>query len=237
MLVGRRLHNALLHAVGVRCPVSVQHAPRRPVRSPPMSDTKLRELERRWKETGSISDEAACLLERVRVGDLTRERLELAAYCGHSAACAALAVPPQTSACARAWLSILHQRDPSAALRAGIVLTRLALPTWELTHPGDLRPVLALKAAEGVLRGDPDSVEQARSASDAAHDAAVETESSGYDSVAASCAAALADHAAGAFGDLITVLECAEAALEPEAPDLLSTMRSELISWALGGDA
>ena len=44
-----------------------------------MSDQRLRELERRWKESGSPDDEAAYLLERVRVGDLTRERLHLAA--------------------------------------------------------------------------------------------------------------------------------------------------------------
>jgi hypothetical protein len=51
-----------------------------------MSDRKLRDLERRWKETGTVEDEAAYLLERVRVGDLTQERLELAAYCGHEGA-------------------------------------------------------------------------------------------------------------------------------------------------------
>ena len=51
-----------------------------------MSDQKLRELERKWKETGSVEDEAAYLRERVRVGDLTQERLELAAYCGQEAA-------------------------------------------------------------------------------------------------------------------------------------------------------
>jgi hypothetical protein len=33
-----------------------------------MSDTKLRDLERRSKETGTVEDEAAYLLERVRVG-------------------------------------------------------------------------------------------------------------------------------------------------------------------------
>ena len=49
-----------------------------------MSDARLRELERRWKETNSPDDEAAYLLERVRVGDLTRERLELAAYLGNA---------------------------------------------------------------------------------------------------------------------------------------------------------
>jgi len=33
-----------------------------------VTDSKLRELERRWKETGSVEDEARYLLERVRVG-------------------------------------------------------------------------------------------------------------------------------------------------------------------------
>ena len=56
-----------------------------------MSDEKLRAAERRWKESGAAEDEAAFLLERVRVGDLTQERLELAAYCGHEGA--ALAAP------------------------------------------------------------------------------------------------------------------------------------------------
>lgn len=51
-----------------------------------MSDAKLRELERRWRETGSVDDEAAYLSERVRTGDLRREHLELAALCGSEAA-------------------------------------------------------------------------------------------------------------------------------------------------------
>lgn len=51
-----------------------------------MSDQKLRDLERRWHETGSPDDEAAYLVERVRVGDLTQDLLELAAYCGHEGA-------------------------------------------------------------------------------------------------------------------------------------------------------
>ena len=65
-----------------------------------MADAKLRDLERRWKETGSPDDEAAYLLERVRVGDLSRERLELAAYCGHEGSRRAVGsdqVPPVDS--------------------------------------------------------------------------------------------------------------------------------------------
>jgi len=50
-----------------------------------MTDEKLRALERRWRESGSVQDEAAWLQERVRQGALSREMLELAAYCGHGA--------------------------------------------------------------------------------------------------------------------------------------------------------
>ena len=51
-----------------------------------MSDEKLRELERRWKETGGVEDEAAFLLERVRTGELTQERVAYAAALGHEPA-------------------------------------------------------------------------------------------------------------------------------------------------------
>lgn len=51
-----------------------------------MSDDRLRALERRWRETGSADDEAALLLERVRLGRLDRGRLELAARWGHEGA-------------------------------------------------------------------------------------------------------------------------------------------------------
>lgn len=53
-----------------------------------MSDERLRELERRWKESETVEDEAAWLKERVRVGDLEWSRLELAACLGHEAAVA-----------------------------------------------------------------------------------------------------------------------------------------------------
>lgn len=50
-----------------------------------MSDERLREAERRWKESGSVEDEARYLLERVRVGELSRELLRLAGHSGHDA--------------------------------------------------------------------------------------------------------------------------------------------------------
>lgn len=51
-----------------------------------MSDANLRELERRWRELGSVEAEAAWLQARIRAGDLAPERLELAAFWGSSAA-------------------------------------------------------------------------------------------------------------------------------------------------------
>ena len=50
-----------------------------------MSDERLRELERRFKETGTIEDEATWLLERVRAGELVRDKLRVAADLGHQA--------------------------------------------------------------------------------------------------------------------------------------------------------
>jgi hypothetical protein len=56
-----------------------------------MSDARLREMERR-ASTGSVEDKARVLTERLRAGTLTRERLELAAYCGDPVAW--LVAPP-----------------------------------------------------------------------------------------------------------------------------------------------
>ena len=56
-----------------------------------MADDKLRQLERRWRESSTVEDEAALLRERVRVGDLSEGRLRLAASFGQEAATAAVA--------------------------------------------------------------------------------------------------------------------------------------------------
>ena len=50
-----------------------------------MSDSRLRDLERGFRETGSSESELLWLQERLRTGDLGQEQAELAAYCGHDA--------------------------------------------------------------------------------------------------------------------------------------------------------
>ena len=44
------------------------------------------------------------ITERLRVGELERERVELAAYCGHEATCRLLGRPtPEPSRCCAGW--------------------------------------------------------------------------------------------------------------------------------------
>lgn len=56
-------------------------------------DARLRGLERRWRTTGAISDEAAWLAARVQAGALDSGRLALAGLLGHEAALLAGAAP------------------------------------------------------------------------------------------------------------------------------------------------
>jgi len=57
-----------------------------------VSDARLRQLERRWQQTGAQDDEARYLKARIRAGSLQQRRVELAAYLGHEPSRAALVV-------------------------------------------------------------------------------------------------------------------------------------------------
>ncbi|MBL4846153.1 MAG: hypothetical protein JKY65_11550 [Planctomycetes bacterium] len=106
-----------------------------------MSDQHLRELEATWRASGSVEDEAAYLLERVRAGELTQERLELAAYCGHKGArVEELKSAPQEHG-SRRWYLFLSWRGQEACVRASLAaLALLREPT--VSHP-QLVPALA----------------------------------------------------------------------------------------------
>jgi len=56
-------------------------------------DVDLRRLERKWRETGDVEDEAALLRGRLHTGDLDLPSLRIAAFCGHEAAVSLLEVP------------------------------------------------------------------------------------------------------------------------------------------------
>ena len=86
------------------------------------SDAQLRSLERRALESGDPDDQAALLLQRVRVGALDRLRLELAVQCGHEPAQAV-----GRAICRRIARPCTSSRPSSLVSRcAGQVFTRSA---------------------------------------------------------------------------------------------------------------
>lgn len=91
-----------------------------------MSDARLREAERRWRESGAAEDEAAWLRERVRAGELGDDRLRLAAYVGHRPSVLALGAVPPAPAYVQAWVYGLERWGEEACLRAAIAAARRA---------------------------------------------------------------------------------------------------------------
>lgn len=105
-----------------------------------MSDAKLRELERRWRESGAADDEAAYLLERVRVGELPRDRLDLAAHCGYTAAQMASGYARPSAAIDDAessersiyeWTQGLVQFGKAALVRAAVAGAECVRQAWD----------------------------------------------------------------------------------------------------------
>jgi hypothetical protein len=111
-----------------------------------VTDHALRESERRWKETGSVEDEAVYLRERLRAGELPLDRLQLAAWLGSEAACLVVPEKPatgapedrvraaadlginRTNADLEWWLLGLGNWGPETCVRAGLAVARLVLP-------------------------------------------------------------------------------------------------------------
>ncbi|HZV01901.1 MAG TPA: FHA domain-containing protein [Planctomycetota bacterium] len=90
-----------------------------------MSDDRLREAERVFRETGSVADEARYLNERVRAGLLARERLELAAELRDEAAVLALGGPGGPRAhTVREVFAGIERFGVEVAARAGVIVAR-----------------------------------------------------------------------------------------------------------------
>lgn len=123
-----------------------------------MTDSRLRELERRSQETGDVYDVAAYLRERLRIGAISPDRLMLAAQLGHRPARLVVDWPflesdhitgicpcPDccldildfgtqhgTSTKLAKWLgAVFADVDPLTQLRPALIAARLALPLWE----------------------------------------------------------------------------------------------------------
>lgn len=209
-----------------------------------MSDERLRELERRWKESAAVVDEAAYLRELLRTGVLSHDQLSLAAYCGHAAAELVLGTdaPPAPSNLVE-WARGLFKWGKEAGVRAAIAAARHRLPDWETLGLNNNAPELAIALAERWLAvRSPELEAEAKVVSTAAWRAYKTNLGHG----AAADAAAVACHAAesvmkdsafaaGLAGEAVdaALSEGATANADQRERDLKSALRAALLCWAL----
>ncbi len=119
-----------------------------------MSDEKLRELERRWKESGSVEDESAWLRERVRVGDLAPSKLQLVAELGDPAAQHALG--HASVGLAGEEFNGLASWEKEFMIRAGVAALWVGLSVWEVYREDDGLQRLLTLACEWVVSPSPE---------------------------------------------------------------------------------
>ncbi len=135
-----------------------------------MADVDLRELERRFRASGLLEDEAAWLRARVQAGDLEQSRLELAAYCGHEVA-RLVSTPSAPPVDLEDWVRGLGRWGAAPCQLACLQSARLCLPLWETHVAADMRPGEALALAEDLHVGI-GSRDQVQAAAEAAYGAA-----------------------------------------------------------------
>lgn len=119
-----------------------------------MADAALRELERRWRESGADEDRARWLAGRARAGELPPTRLALAAHAGDAAARLALgAEAPPVVHDLTAWAQALAPWGVEAQARAALAAARAGLPLLlRGSNPNPELPRL-LRAAEAFVHG------------------------------------------------------------------------------------
>ncbi|MGE0708615.1 MAG: hypothetical protein AB7N76_12655 [Planctomycetota bacterium] len=209
-----------------------------------MTDSHLRELERRFRASGSVDDEVAWLRARVQAGDLRESRLKLAAICGHAASGILAGEGPGERR--DAWCNRIAEHGREAVERSDLAVGRHLLPCWTVAFPSDDRLEKALRVVEERLQG-ARSETRVEGLGRAKHDAA-RLQAGGYDSPAARAAGAI-EYAHGlsvyaAEGSLASMLQivlsdsCERWEGRPEGgsrwPEILAAVAREVAPWALG---
>lgn len=101
-----------------------------------MTDDRLRLLERRFRETGAVEDEAIWLTERARVGLLDTARLRLAAALRQPAALRA--VGPQADP---PWPALIAAAGIEGSVRLVLAYTKGLLACYAAKSPGMVLPL------------------------------------------------------------------------------------------------
>lgn len=119
-----------------------------------MSDSRLRELERRWQRSNLLSDEVAYLTMKNRAGYLTTSKLKVARYCGHPAA--SLVRPEMyewdmDDIGSREWVTDIASFESQAIPRICIALAADALWLFEGWSNNDARPRNTIEVARDLI--------------------------------------------------------------------------------------
>lgn len=117
-------------------------------------DEQLRDLERRFRQSGTVDDEAAWLAARRAAGRLTTAGLEVLAHAGSAAASAVIQRPagnPEPDF--RGWLSAFETRGPEVVRRVANSIATTTVERWRTLVPDDEHPVQAVALGRSVLEG------------------------------------------------------------------------------------
>lgn len=202
-----------------------------------MSDHRLRELERRFRLSGNLADEAAWLRARVQAGELTQSGLELAAFLGHAAASAALGVQgsdaPQT---VEGWLTF-EGRGEEPLTRAVLASASLLLGRLDSTPPLFETLSEVVRAIEAWCLDPMAERAEEISAGYSQTKRLVDEHLGGYEEpgYALLQVFALVSESSGSpnwQGCVQWALRCAEKATS--ASEVHAAVRKELVPWALG---
>ena len=179
-----------------------------------MSDAKLRDLERRWRASGSDRDLGRWLGARVQAGTLPRSVVELMALLGNGGARQVVEVEPAriprgSLLRGREWIQYVPaelwtMERQALCVRCATAVAEASLELWEELFPDDARPREALAVARRWLEDrDAISPEQVRRGVEEAEHAWRVRLNEGIGQVGAAAAAAAAARATFTPGYLI----------------------------------
>lgn len=205
-----------------------------------MADEELRRLER-LAGAGDLEAEARLLRERLRIGDASRDGVEIAAYLGHAAAGRVVPHVAPADLASQEWITGLGRWGKATLVRAALLAGRAVLSRFEQTLTHEQAPREALRAAEEWLVHPCEAHRVAarlamEAADDCAREAAVIPEAdddmafAAYAARDAARAAAAHDLAHAAY-QAAQAFDSAGAVEVPEDPSVV--VRRALIEWGL----
>lgn len=199
-----------------------------------MTDLALRELERRWRASGTDDDRTLWLVARVRAGDLTLDRVRLAAHAGDASARAAADAPAPPRGLSD-WVAGFERWGAEATARVALAAARSALP--QLVRGSNPNPELPrlLAAAEAAVLAGPSAAHPARLRLHIGRAEHFATDDAGVSVVEAAQAAHL--RAIAAEADVVgpwTLLALQHAQRAAGAAIVRDAVRAAVAPWALG---